>query len=185
MTLDRRIDLRHRLQGFTPADATEAEHLRRMHDLLDADDDPFVRHAFQPGHFTASSFVLSPDGQALLLIFHGKLRRWLQPGGHVEPDDADVEQAARREVQEEVGLADLEAMAADGLPFDVDVHAIPAGKEPGHAHFDVRFLYRARTWDVTAGSDAHGVRWVPLAQVALLESDASVLRAVAKLRRRT
>jgi 8-oxo-dGTP pyrophosphatase MutT (NUDIX family) len=179
----RLTDLRDRLLGFVPADAIEAHHRARMLELLETRTDPLVRTALEPGHFTASSFVLSPDGQALLLILHGKLHRWLQPGGHIEAEDEHVEAAARREVLEEVGVRDLEALVADGLPFDVDVHAIPAGKEPGHAHFDVRFLYRARTWDAVAGSDAQAMRWVPLADVSALESDASVLRAVGKLQR--
>ena len=34
--------------------------------------------------------MLDPDGGSLLLIFPEKFRRWLQPGGHVEPDDVDL-----------------------------------------------------------------------------------------------
>ncbi|MEN8041330.1 MAG: hypothetical protein ABFR95_07475, partial [Actinomycetota bacterium] len=49
------------------------------------------RSEFEPGHFTASGFVTSPDGEALLLIHHGKLDRWLQPGGHIDPEDASVD----------------------------------------------------------------------------------------------
>ena len=128
--------------------------------------------------------MLSPDESALLLIFHGKLHRWLQPGGHVEPEDVDIVAAARREVAEEVGLGDL-LLVGDGLPFDLDIHAIPARKaDPEHEHFDVRFLFRAPSWQVKADSDAVDARWVPLDEVSGLESDASVLRALGKLRAR-
>ena len=178
-----RASLQTWLRDFTPTDDVEAVHHRRCLELIDAAGDPFSRDHWEPGHFTASSFILSADGSQLLLIFHGKLHRWLQPGGHVDPEDVDVEAAARREALEEVGLADLERVGA-GI-FDVDVHEIPARKaDPAHAHFDVRFLFRAPEGaQARAGSDARGARWVPLAEVGSLESDESVLRAVRKLER--
>jgi ADP-ribose pyrophosphatase YjhB (NUDIX family) len=91
--------------------------------------------------------------------------------------------AARREVHEEVGLVELELVEPG--PFDLDVHDIPARKdEASHQHFDVRYLFRARTRQVTAASDANDARWVPLAQIDAQLSDASVERVVEKLRSR-
>jgi hypothetical protein len=69
--------------------------------------------------------------------------------------------------------------------FDLDIHNIPGrAEEPTHRHFDLRFLFLAPSWEATAGSDAVDFRWVGLAEVAVHESDASVMRAVEKLRRR-
>jgi ADP-ribose pyrophosphatase YjhB (NUDIX family) len=173
--------LRALLERFVPADSLEAGHRAAMLTLLGAPD-PFARDHWVPGHFTASAFVLSPDGRDLLLIFHEKFRRWLQPGGHVEPEDVDLVAAARREVEEETGVAGVELV--DGL-FDVDVHDIPARKgDPPHQHFDVRVLLRAPTREFNAGSDALAARWVPLQDVAGIETDESVLRAVRKLHTR-
>ena len=52
--------------------------------------------------------------------------------------------AARREVEEEVGLSELEPLEPGGSPvFDVDIHPIPArGTDPSHHHFDLRFALR-------------------------------------------
>ncbi len=168
------------METFTPADALEARHAARIESLLLGPGDAFARGRFDPGHITASAFVWSPDRSSVLLIHHGKLHRWLQPGGHVDPDDVDVLAAARREVAEEVGIVDAEPVGS-GL-FDVDVHEIPALKgDPAHAHFDVRILLQARSLDAVAGSDARAARWVRLEDVNEVESDASVARAVAKL----
>ncbi len=184
MTTDRRDHLRTLLRQHQPMDDLERTHRDAVLTLLDVPGDPFSRDHFAPGHVTASAFVLSPDGGSLLLILHGKLHRWLQPGGHVDATDLDVLAAARREVHEEVGLLDLPLSPLTTGLIDVDVHVIPARKaDPEHRHFDVRFLFQARDWQFNAGSDAHAGRWVPLAEVGLLESDASVLRAVAKLQR--
>lgn len=145
--------------------------------------DPFARDHFVPGHFTASAFIVSPDLDALLLIFHGKLSRWLQPGGHVDPQDGSILAAARREVHEEVGLVDL-PLLQEGV-FDLDIHDIPQLKgAPSHAHFDVRFAFRAPSLAFQAASDAKAGRWVKLSEIDEASSDASVMRAVNKLRAR-
>lgn len=168
------------LRAHEPSDAQEQGFIERFFALLDGPGDPFARDHFQPGHLTASAFVLSPGRQELLLILHKKLHRWLQPGGHVEPDDRDVQAAARREVLEEVGI---EATVLPGL-VDVDIHLIPARKgEPTHAHFDLRFLMIAPDRAFKAGSDAAEARWVPLTAVEEEQSDASVMRAVRRILR--
>ena len=177
-----RSDLRNLLLVHRPGDVREAGFVEAMLALLETPGDPLSRGHFTPGHFTASAFVLSPDGGALLLVHHGKLHRWLQPGGHFEPDDESVFTAARREVLEEVGISDLELPHGETL-FDVDVHDIPSLKgDPVHRHYDLRVLFRSRTLAAQAGSDAKDVRWVELDKVNLEESDESVMRAVRKLR---
>lgn len=169
------------LSAHRPADAVEAGHRERMIALAGIAGDPFSRKHFSPGHFTASAFILSPDRQSLLLIHHSKLHRWLQPGGHVEPGDADIVAAARREIVEEVGMT-APVLAGEGI-FDVDIHPIPARKdEPDHEHFDVRFLFHAANVDATAGSDASACRWVPIREITAELTDDSVMRAMAKLR---
>jgi 8-oxo-dGTP pyrophosphatase MutT (NUDIX family) len=171
------------LAGLSPHDAQEAGFHERMGALCEVAGDPFARDHFVPGHFTASAFVLSPDERALLLIHHAKLHRWLQPGGHVEPADESLLAAARREIAEEVGIHDAELLGSGA--FDLDVHEIPALKgEPAHAHFDVRFLFRAPSLAFEAASDAKAARWVALDEIDLEMSDRSVLRAVEKLRGR-
>lgn len=173
--------LRELLQAHIPIDAAEAGHRQRMLALLDNREDCSSRNHFAPGHFTASAFVLSHDRSQLLLIFHSKLRRWLQPGGHVDESDLSIEETARREVSEEVGLSDL-ALARAGI-FDLDIHVIPARKtEPAHEHFDVRFAFVADSMTFHAGDDALDARWFPLAAVTEEASDRSVSRAVEKLR---
>jgi 8-oxo-dGTP pyrophosphatase MutT (NUDIX family) len=165
------------------AEGIEAEHLRAMHELAAKTGNVFTRSHFEPGHFTASAFVVSPEGDALLLVKHPKLGKWLQPGGHVESADSDIYSAALREAFEETGLQNLERVG-DGI-FDVDVHVIPARKdEPAHRHFDVRFLFRAPTRDLKLEEGITGAQWVPLADVTEDASDASVARAARKLEAR-
>lgn len=180
-----RLDsVREQLSEYRPANATEAAFVERMLELSRAAG-ACERSNFAPGHFTASAFVLSPDRRDLVLIHHKKLGIWVQPGGHVEPADEDLIDAARREVLEEVGLSDLEPLASPGRSrvFDVDIHLIPARKlDPAHEHFDVRFAFVAKTRTLVHSDEVADLRWVPLSDVEQMGSDESVLRAVHKLR---
>jgi 8-oxo-dGTP pyrophosphatase MutT (NUDIX family) len=180
--MNRRDHLNDLLNAHIASDSQEAGFIERMQALTAGPGDCFSRAHFDPGHFTASAFVLCPKGEQLLLIYHGKLERWLQPGGHVEPSDGDIVLAAIREVEEETGLCNLTPIGS-GL-FDVDIHTIPARKaEPEHAHFDARILLQAPRFDFQAGSDATDAKWVPFNAINAIESDASVMRAVGKLLR--
>jgi 8-oxo-dGTP pyrophosphatase MutT (NUDIX family) len=173
----RLFDLMRLLEAYVPHPEEErayAEMLIRMRSGADV----LSRYEFSPGHFTTSGFVVSPGGR-LLLIFHNRLGKWLQPGGHIEPEDTDFWASARREVTEETGLDDLDAMG-DGI-FDIDVHDIPAFRnEPSHTHFDLRFLFGAAGPPI-AGDGVGAVAWVAPAKVASYTDDRSVRRAVAKL----
>jgi 8-oxo-dGTP pyrophosphatase MutT (NUDIX family) len=127
--------------------------------------------------------VLCPERRHVLLVHHQKLRRWLQPGGHVEPTDPTLLDAARREVAEETGIVPG-ALLGDGI-FDVDIHPIPASPKDGaHLHFDVRYAFVAGVEGLalTASPEVLGARWVELDAVPRLTDEESVLRCIERLR---
>jgi 8-oxo-dGTP pyrophosphatase MutT (NUDIX family) len=139
------------------------------------------RDRFDPGHFTASGFVVSPDGSALLLIHHRRLDRWLQPGGHIDPEDVSPIAAAAREVLEETGVA-AEPILEDLV--DLDIHPIPPrAPEPAHEHFDLRFAFRALDAEVIADEEVNDAVWVPWSQIESYAVDDSVIRGAEGLRR--
>src|SRR5262249_38296517 len=125
-------------------------------------------------------FVLSPARDSVLLVFHKKLERWLQPGGHIEPEDVTVADAARREVVEETAISNTVPLSS-GI-FDIDVHDIPARKdERSHEHFDVRVLLAAPVLAFAGSDEVAAVRWVPLGELGTIATDESVLRAARKI----
>ena len=87
---------------------------------------------------------------------------------------------ALREGLEESGLPSLEPLAAE-LPFDIDIHTIPARKtEPAHEHFDVRYAFQAPHRDFVVSPESHDLAWVPIAELRTYTQDASVLRMAHK-----
>jgi 8-oxo-dGTP pyrophosphatase MutT (NUDIX family) len=179
--------LRRWLSAHTPVDDQESACVARTLAVLDLDGDCFGKRTFTPGHVTSSALVVSPDGEHILLVAHRDFGFWMQPGGHLDPEDADVLAAARRELSEEAGLRSIDRPEwARGI-LDVDVHNVPAGMkrgEPAHNHFDVRFAFQARTLDVTAATDAKDARWFPLDGLDHVNTDASVRRAAQRVLRR-
>ncbi len=178
MTDTRLAGLQSLLASYEPVDEREAGYLEAMLALLDSSGDALSRFHFDPGHFTASGFVVSPDRSSVLLVHHTKLGTWLQPGGHVEPADGDLEMGARREVVEETGLEELEAL---GL-LDLDVHRFPERVDgPAHNHFDVRFGFVAGSLHASAGEGTTKVGWFALGEVAAWEERPSLSRPAGKL----
>src|SRR5215510_6536228 len=133
------------VDAYLPGDKADLDFQTRTSDLLRTTANPLHRSQYTPGHITSSALVLSADGRSVLLIWHGKLQRWLQPGGHVE-SDPDPFQAALRETVEETGIAASSLRVIGRNLLDIDIHAIPAtSKEPGHDHFDLRVLLVSET----------------------------------------
>jgi ADP-ribose pyrophosphatase YjhB (NUDIX family) len=134
------------LAAHRPADEKEAADLAAMRRFAGELAEPFSRQQ-RGAHFTGSAVVVDgsdPAAPRVCLVFHKKLTRWLQPGGHAEPGDGgNMAETALREAREETQLA-VELHPGAPAPLDVDVHVIPARKdEPEHLHLDVRYLVRA------------------------------------------
>jgi 8-oxo-dGTP pyrophosphatase MutT (NUDIX family) len=179
-----REELLGALAAHASADDLEAESLAWIRRFVAAPEDPFAREN-PVGHVTASAVVARPEGEAFLLVFHRKLGRWLQPGGHVEHEDASAFDAALREAREETGISEFASPLGRTI-LDVDVHRIPARKkEPAHHHFDVRFLLTTERQVNLAASDdpTRPVEWRGREEALASGVDASLARALRKSQR--
>nr|WP_272905295.1 NUDIX domain-containing protein [Sediminivirga luteola] len=89
-----------------------------------------------PEHLTASFVVFSPAGDTVLLNFHRKADAWGHFGGHLEPADGSLREAAQRECAEESGLT---VRSATGAIAEVHAHDLGSGFSRCQRHLDVVF----------------------------------------------
>jgi 8-oxo-dGTP pyrophosphatase MutT (NUDIX family) len=181
--MERTAGLLEELRRYQPADAIEAEHHRAVVALLHFGAAAFSRDHFTPGHITASCFIVDPASQRILLHHHRRLDRWLQMGGHVEPDESTID-AALREGTEESGLRDLELLR-DGV-IDLDVHDIPAGRgEPEHVHFDVRYVAQTSRPHaiIVDRAESNELTWMALERAAAMMNEEGSRRVIMKIRK--
>ncbi|MEY2581221.1 MAG: hypothetical protein QOE09_1070 [Ilumatobacteraceae bacterium] len=126
--------LRDAVAARQPVDARERESIERFLVAFDTLEHPFDENA-SPTHVTASAIVTGANG--VVLHLHKRLSIWLQPGGHIDPEE-NPWQAALRESHEETGLP-IETGPEPSRLVHVDVHPGPRG----HTHLDVRYQFSA------------------------------------------
>lgn len=145
--------------------------------------------------FVASGFIVTPDRTQTLLIWHNKLGKWVQPGGHIDEGELPHE-GALREVHEEVGLqptlvttgvelgmpSQIKEESQMPTPYAVFREVIPANaKDDEHIHMDLMYVMEHEKVEPQVCSERElcKVAWFTGAQIAQLDTFESV-RAMAK-----
>lgn len=172
------------LTTYDPTDSDQSRlradylvYLQAHPQALDRDDDP--------GHLTASTLLVDPGRGLVLLTLHARLGRWLQLGGHVEPDDDGLHTAAVREAREESGLADLRV---DARPSRLDRHTVPGcRRRDGSArtvdHLDVQYLaVVGEDRQARISEESADLRWWPWHEVPDEDTAVRALVALARTR---
>src|SRR5665213_2023226 len=121
-------------------------------------------HIHEKIDFDADTFIV--NGNAVLLRMHDKHKHWFPPGGHIELDE-EPQEAAVREVKEEVGM-DIELVNSskrifeDGekeliVPRFMNRHRI----NDTHEHISFVFFARSNTREFFQGEKeiSDGIRW--------------------------
>ncbi|MEP0915926.1 NUDIX hydrolase [Leptolyngbya sp. DQ-M1] len=166
------------VEAHTPIDSTEAAHKIAILDHFRQSSAPTDSFCFEPGHATGSAWVIAKDTQQFALIYHKTLDRWLQPGGHAEPEEPDLLTVSLREAQEELGIT---LDRAQTCLLDLDVHRIPDTKKyPSHLHFDFRYLCLTNSQPLQPATDAVRAEWFSLDQLNALQLDPGIERMIRK-----
>lgn len=144
-----------------------------------------VRTNFR-GHATGAAIVLSPDNTSVLMIRHRIFKTWLQPGGHMEPNEENPVITAQREAIEETGVQISKQVIVRSdptLPIHLESHYIPANDkkgEPEHYHHDFQYVFRAASLQlVHRQEEVHEAAWVAFDDLRA----ESIECAISKLRR--
>ena len=165
-------DLVAELDAYDAPDEGQDAIRRRMIDFVVTHPDALHRSCVD-GHLTASALVVDPSTEQVLILFHTKLQKWLQPGGHVD-GDPDLAAGAWREATEETGILGLEVLVP---PVDLDIHEVRPPAEPPHLHLDVRFAVVAPPGSSPVGNhESEALRWVGVDELPSLGADPGLVR---------
>lgn len=138
-------------------------------------------------HYTASAVVFNDNGE-VLLVHHNKLRKWLYPGGHVDPNES-LGEAAIRELTEETGIRGVvlgettfrhHAVAGHIPPWAIIEMGVTDSKHGPHRHIDMVYVCEHTGGDLVPQlEEVGGARWVPIADVAGLPTPVELPELVA------
>jgi 8-oxo-dGTP pyrophosphatase MutT (NUDIX family) len=156
--------VRANVSGHGAADLRETKARTRILESLDRLPRPFDEEA-DPVHVTGSAVVVGRRGTVLHL--HKRLHRWMQPGGHLDPEEAPWD-AALRESEEETGLVLAHPTEGPRL-IHLDVHDAARG----HTHLDFRYLLLAPDEDpAPPPGESPEARWYSWDEARAVADDA-------------
>jgi len=164
--------VRQTLHSYLEHFPADRERMAPIEAALASGDGEALSSRRSPGHLTAGAIVIDGGSRTVLQVHHLKLEKWLFPGGHVEPCDSSLPEAARRELVEEAGAIGRAASLIADYPLDIDIHPIPPrpdGSEPEHLHFDFRFGFISPVDEIELDQAEVGdFRWAGLDQLGRL-----------------
>jgi len=157
-------ELRQALRDYTPWNEQEERDRQVLLRALDTMPDCFDR-SNEICHFSASSWIVTPDRAKVLMAYHNLYRAWAWTGGHAD-GERNLLSVALREAQEETGV---HARPVTEDIFSVEVLTVDGHEKrgryvPSHLHLNVTYLLEADEEEairVKADENA-AVRWFTL-----------------------
>lgn len=142
------MDIIRQIEAYEPFN--EQEELDRIEILRQIINEPdiFTRENHN-AHITASSWVVNPTRDKVLMEFHNIYNSWSWSGGHAD-GERDLLKVAMREVCEESGVRNVIALSSDIFSLEiltVDGHEKHGVYVSSHLHLNVTYLLQADEHD--------------------------------------
>ena len=136
--------LKNRIMAYSPCNEQEARDRQVMLYAIDRLEDTLTRD--NPiAHFTASSWIVNPGRDRVLMAWHNIYKSWAWTGGHAD-GEADLLSVALREAREETGLTALSPVLPDIYSVEVlpvNSHVKRGAFVAAHLHLNVTYLLEA------------------------------------------
>ena len=133
------------IEAYIPQDEAEAAEKEIILDYIRRDPDTILLRENRAAHMTASGFILSGDGQWVLMAHHNIYKVWAWTGGHAD-GDPDLLAVALREAREETGAGHIRPLSekiASVEILPVWGHVKRGVYVPAHLHLNVSYLLTA------------------------------------------
>lgn len=156
------------LSNFAPDCEQEKQDRRRMLELLGEGRD-LLHRGNESAHFTASSWIVSPDRRQVLMVYHNIYQSWSWTGGHAD-GESDFLRVALREAQEETSISRVRPLSE--APLSLEILPVAPHFKRGrfvcaHVHLNVTYLLEADpALPLRVKPDENsGVRWFAAEEV--------------------
>lgn len=158
------MNLQQKLEQYRPYNEQEAADRAVMLSLLAGEQDLWTREN-RTAHFSASSWLVNPAHDKVLMVYHNIYRSWSWTGGHADGEQ-DLLAVAVREAKEETGVDSIRIVSED--IFSVEIVTVEGHEKrgvyvPSHLHLNVTYLLEADEGERlrVKPDENSGVRWFP------------------------
>lgn len=161
--------LREHIERYVPCNAQEARDRETLLYAIDRLETPLTRDN-PVAHFSASSWIVNPARDRVLMAWHNIYKTWAWTGGHAD-GEADLLSVALREAREETGIERIEPVTRDIYSIEVlPVHShVKRGQfVSAHLHLNVTYLLTADDAQPLRNKpdENSAVAWLPLDEAA-------------------
>ena len=160
-----REQLMEQLRRFRPWNEQEEQDKALILRFLEEQEDAFLR-SNRTAHMTASSWIVNPARDKVLMIYHKIYDSWSWTGGHADGDQ-DLLAVALREAREETGVEHISPVSPEIYSLEivtVDGHEKRGEYVSSHLHMNVTYLLQADDRDTLriCEDENSGVGWFRL-----------------------
>lgn len=169
------MKLIQKIKEYQPCNEQEERDRTMILEYLAKGNDVFFREQ-KGAHMTASAWVVNPERNKVLMVYHNIYNSWSWMGGHADGEH-DLLQVAIREVQEESGIQTVLPVTDDIFSLEVltvDGHWKKGQYVSSHLHLNLTYLLEADERETLAVKvdENSGVAWFPLEDAVQASSEA-------------
>ncbi|MBQ7895946.1 MAG: NUDIX hydrolase [Oscillospiraceae bacterium] len=153
------------IKKYCPCNEQEQRDKEVILEFLDKQPDAFLRSNLL-AHMTASAWIVNPDRDKVLMVYHKLYDSWSWTGGHAD-GERDLLKVALKEAMEETGAVHIKPVTEDIYSLEVltvDGHEKRGEYVPSHLHLNVTYLLEADESDELkiCPDENSGVAWFSL-----------------------
>ncbi|HHV08730.1 MAG TPA: NUDIX hydrolase [Clostridiales bacterium] len=179
--------LEKQIQNYIAYNEQEENDKRIMLKYINCNHDVLTRNN-EIAHFTASAWVINPNENKLLMIYHNIYKSWAWTGGHADGEE-DLLSVAIREVQEETGITKVVPVIDNIFSLEiitVDGHMKRGKYVSSHLHLNVTFLLKALEDEKLAikPDENKGVKWMEIEEAVSSSNEPWMQEIYRKLNRK-
>jgi len=163
------------IRAYVPQSEAEAADKEQLLYYVNTFPDTVLTRQNRAAHITASGFILSADGQWVLMAHHNIYRVWAWTGGHAD-GEPDLLSVALREAREETGAGHIRPLSEKIASLEILPvwgHVKRGEYVPSHLHLNVSYLLTAdREGPLTVREGENTkVAWLPAERLLELTNE--------------